>query len=98
MMAAMLSAGHATHQIPTDKLRETGLSQVFLAFDVSAFGLADSSAESTEQIVEFVQAATRTSGGENIRYPGERTLQTRAENRSLGIPVEPALWDEIQKM
>jgi len=98
MMAAMLSAGSATHQIPTDKLRETGLSQVFLAFDLSAFGSADTTAESIEQIIEFVQAATRTIGGENIRYPGERTLQTRTENRLLGIPVEPALWNEIQKM
>ena len=33
MLAAMLSGGLATHQIPLDPLRETGLSQIFLAID-----------------------------------------------------------------
>ena len=33
MLAAMLSGGHATYQIPLDPLRETGLSQIFLAID-----------------------------------------------------------------
>ncbi|MHB1935589.1 MAG: 3-dehydro-L-gulonate 2-dehydrogenase [Acidobacteriaceae bacterium] len=98
MMAAMLSAGHATHQIPTDKLHETGLSQVFLAFDISVFGPGTAWEETADRIIKFVQAATHTSGGENLRYPGGRTLQTRAENRLLGIPVEPSLWDEIKKM
>lgn len=98
MMAAMLSGGHATHQISTDELLEAGLSQVFLALDVSGFGPPDTWTESADRIIEFVQANTRMRGIENIRYPGEQTLRTRAENRSLGIPIEPALWAEIQNI
>jgi LDH2 family malate/lactate/ureidoglycolate dehydrogenase len=33
-----------------------------------------------------------------VRYPGERTLQLRAENSALGLPVEPAVWAAIQAM
>jgi LDH2 family malate/lactate/ureidoglycolate dehydrogenase len=25
-------------------------------------------------------------------------LQIRAENRKLGVPVEPTVWEQIQKM
>jgi LDH2 family malate/lactate/ureidoglycolate dehydrogenase len=37
-------------------------------------------------------------GGERVRYPGERVLQTRSENLAKGIPVEPAIWREIQQL
>src|SRR6201999_3375347 len=36
MLAAMLSGGLATHQIPRDPFRESGLSQIFLAIDAGA--------------------------------------------------------------
>src|SRR4029453_4895370 len=35
MMAALLSGGRATHEIPAHPEQETGLSQVFIAADVS---------------------------------------------------------------
>ena len=37
MLAAMLSGGHATHELPRDPLRESGLSQIFFAIDPSSF-------------------------------------------------------------
>jgi 3-dehydro-L-gulonate 2-dehydrogenase len=33
-----------------------------------------------------------------IRYPGEKVLEIRAENRRLGLPVEPVVWEQILKM
>jgi 3-dehydro-L-gulonate 2-dehydrogenase len=33
-----------------------------------------------------------------VRYPGERTLETREENRRLGLPVEESVWAEIVAM
>src|ERR1700730_10695435 len=36
MLAAMLSGGLATHQIPRDPTRESGISQIFLAIDPSS--------------------------------------------------------------
>jgi 3-dehydro-L-gulonate 2-dehydrogenase len=36
--------------------------------------------------------------GGNVRYPGEQTLRVRAENEKLGLPVEPAVWEQILAM
>jgi len=86
MAAALLSAGTATHQIPPDPLAETRLSQVFLAFDISTLGGAES--RIADDIVESLQGA---------RYPGERTLQIRRENAEQGIPVDPEVWEQYRE-
>ena len=90
-MAALLSLGKATHEIASDPLRETGLSQVFVALNPSATGPGD------DTVVDgVVDSLHRCAGGEGgVRYPGERTLRIREENRRLGLPVEDALWAEI---
>jgi len=31
-----------------------------------------------------------------VRYPGEHVLQIRKENMTNGIPVEAAIWREVQ--
>lgn len=95
MLAAMLSGGRATHQIPTDPERETGLSQVFLAFDPSVFGPAEELPRIADGIIASLHPPSQD---ERIRYPGERTLTIRAENLSLGVPVEPEVWREVQEM
>ena len=90
-MAAMLSLGKATHQIEPESLRETAVSQVFVAINPRAIGsdgdrIADGIVESLHQCAPAGAA----------RYPGERTLQIRDENRRLGLPVEEAVWAEIE--
>jgi 3-dehydro-L-gulonate 2-dehydrogenase len=88
MIAAMLSGGLATHQIPKDPERETGISQFFLALDPAGLGTESTAAEIADGIVASLES----------RYPGQRTLQLRAENRALGVPVDPAVWREVQEM
>jgi 3-dehydro-L-gulonate 2-dehydrogenase len=84
MMAAMLSGGAATHQIPTDPERESGVSQVFVAIGDAAVGSAGAIADS---IIDSL--------GSDARYPGEQVLRIRAENMELGVPVDPAVWREV---
>jgi len=88
MIAAMLSGGLATHQIPKDPERETGLSQFFLALDPAGLGPDAAAAQIADEIVASIDS----------RYPGQRTLQLRAENLALGVPVDPAVWREVQEM
>jgi 3-dehydro-L-gulonate 2-dehydrogenase len=95
MVGAMLSGGCATFQIPADLDRETRLSQVFIAINPSSVDQAGTSASLPDQIVEHLQSPPPAAGGQ-VRYPGERVLQTRLENLQKGIPVEPAIWREIQ--
>ncbi len=95
-MSAMLSLGKATHQIAADPLRETGLSQVFVAMDPE--GLGPGREHIADEIVESLHNSARAENGAAVRYPGERTVQIREENRRLGLPVEEAIWTEILAM
>jgi 3-dehydro-L-gulonate 2-dehydrogenase len=82
MIAALLSGGRATHEVPADPERETGLSQVFVAIDVVS--LADR-AEITRVVASIL-------ADPQIRFPGQRTLETRARSLAEGIPVDEAAW------
>jgi 3-dehydro-L-gulonate 2-dehydrogenase len=97
MVGAQLSGGCATYQIPPDTERETKLSQVFIAFDPFSVDQASTSVSLADQIVEHLQSPPPAAGGQ-VRYPGERVLQTRKENMAKGIPVERAIWREIQAL
>jgi 3-dehydro-L-gulonate 2-dehydrogenase len=88
MIAAILAGGLATHQIPMEPEREIGISQFFLAIDPGALGPVAAAAAMAGAIVASL----------DTRYPGQRTLEIRAENLALGIPVGPAVWREVQAM
>ena len=95
MLAAMLSGGLATHQIPRDPLRESGLSQVFLAIDPTAIANPDELTRIAEGILDSLHHATPADPAKPIRYPGEQTLQLREENMRLGVPVDPEIWHQL---
>jgi 3-dehydro-L-gulonate 2-dehydrogenase len=98
MMAAMLSLGNATYQIISDPLLETGLSQIFLAMNPEAMGSSQILSEIADEIVASVQNCPPAEPGKKVRYPGEHTSLVRAENRRLGLPVEPAIWAQILEL
>jgi 3-dehydro-L-gulonate 2-dehydrogenase len=97
LLAALLSGGSATHEIAADSYQETGLSQVFLAFDLPLFDSRETREKVIDQIIEYVQSANPSSG-ERVRYPGERTLEIRKQNLEEGIPVEPLIWQQVQEL
>ncbi len=94
LMAALLSRGRATHQIPLDPDGETGLSQVFIAVDVAVAG----GAAATIAVVEDVLRHLKGFDADVVRYPGERAIATRRRNLVEGIPVDQGLWREIQTL
>jgi 3-dehydro-L-gulonate 2-dehydrogenase len=98
MIAAMTSLGRATRQLSTDPLREAGISQVFLAINPAALGDGSATAQIADDIVDSVHNTRPSKEGGRIRYPGEQILSTRAENRKLGLPVEPQVWEQILAM
>lgn len=96
LMAAMLSGGQATHEIPRDPLRESGLSQVFLAIDPAHLASDPSTLKATaDAVLANLHTATPADGNKPIRYPGEQTFTTREENLRLGIPVDDELWQQL---
>lgn len=97
MLAALLSGGLATHQIPPDPERETRLSQVFVAFDLPSLDPSELATRVADEIIAHLQSAPPPAG-ERVRYPGEQTLKTRRENMENGIPVEPSIWQVVQAL
>ena len=93
MVAAMLSGGFATWQISTEPVRETELSQVFIAINLAAVGTVEANGQIASRIVDHLQSLEP---GSVVRYPGEQVLKTRARNLAEGIPVEAALWQEAE--
>src|SRR3984957_18102930 len=97
MLAAMLSGGNAAYQIPLDPFRETGLSQIFLAIDPSSIANPQELIETAEGILNSLHEATPVDPNKPVRYPGEQTLQVREENLRLGVPVDPEIWQQINR-
>ena len=94
MLAAGLSGGRATHEISLDPLRESELSQVFIAIDPSLLAGPAISAIA-DRIIDDLHGA---SGHSHPRYPGERTLETRRRNLADGVPVDVEIWTEVQAL
>ena len=92
VVAAALSGGLATHEISTDPLRESGLSQVFIAFDPASAG-GQGWTEVVDRIVADLHAAD-----DSVRYPGERTRDTRERNLREGVPVDPEVWAAVRRL
>jgi len=92
LIATLLSGGLATCQIPPTPETETGLSQMFIAFDAGSLASAGA-APLVDRVVDHLHASAR--GGETITYPGERTLATRRQNIELGVPVDSQIWETV---
>jgi len=98
MVAAMMSLGNASHDLPADPLLESGVSQIFLALNPAALGDGPKAAGIADEIVASVHDCKAADESKPVRYPGEQTLRTRAENLQLGLPIEPAVWTGILAM
>ena len=86
LVASILSDGLATNQIPQEVVKETKLSQVFIAIKPTL--------ENKERIISDALRFMKTAGTD-VRYPGERTLATRRQNLDEGVPVDDSVWEKI---
>jgi 3-dehydro-L-gulonate 2-dehydrogenase len=98
LIAAITSQGNATHQIANDPLRETGLSQMFVAIDPRTLGDAARMEQIADEVVASMRRARPADDSKPVRYPGENSLRLREENRRLGLPIEEKIWKEIEQI
>ena len=100
LFAAALSGGNATHQISADPLRESALSQFFLAIDPTLLGPAAASKvdHAAQSLLEALHGAPRTDPNKPPRYPGEETFRLRHENLQLGVLVDDDIWNEVKAL
>ncbi len=95
LLAAMLSGGRATHQIEADPLRETGLSQVFLAINAEAVSSLAEMERLAEGCIRSLHEATPVEAGVVARYPGEGTLRVRERSVRDGVSLPEAAWQNF---
>lgn len=95
LMVSLLAGGESTHRIGQRDF-ETNLSQLFLCIDVDHPDYTRTYQSEADAIIGSIHS-TAPDGGK-VNYPGERTLQRRAENMELGIPVDESVWEEITSM
>ena len=91
LVAAMLSDGHATHEIPADPEEETDLSQVFIAVDPASMSPGSDLNRMTDAVVTHLHA-----GEGEVRYPGERTIDTRQRSLREGVLVDGDIWAGVR--
>lgn len=97
ILAASLSLGQATFEVGRGG-DEYGLSQLFIAINPSSIGMKAFADQKVNEIVDFIHQAKPLHTDGEITFPGERTLRTRMENLSKGIPVDETYWNQILKM
>jgi 3-dehydro-L-gulonate 2-dehydrogenase len=94
LLATILSGGLATHEI-NKQAAEIGLSQVFIAIDISVLSNHSAITATIQSILDDYRQSVSISDSKKIMYPGERVLQTRKNNLVNGIPVLEKVWSEI---
>ena len=94
ILAAVLSGGLASHDI-TKQESEYGLSQVFIALDLSKLNNYKSLNAVITGIINDYHQSVPVNEKNKILYPGERVLAQRNKNLAEGIPVSGKVWNEI---
>jgi 3-dehydro-L-gulonate 2-dehydrogenase len=97
LIATVLAGGISTHEVSKREV-EYGLSQVFIAIDMSKLGTHSLIANVIENIINDYHQSVPQDEKDKIIYPGERVLETRKENLENGIPVMKQVWEEIIKL
>jgi 3-dehydro-L-gulonate 2-dehydrogenase len=97
LLATILSGGLATHEINKQEA-EYGLSQVFIAIDISKLGNHSAITKAIEGILDDYQQSISIDESKKVLYPGERVLLTRKNNLANGVPVVKKIWDEILEL
>lgn len=94
IVATILSGGLSTREL-SRKEAEYSVSQVFIAFSLEKLSNYSSIANTIRDIISDFKNAAHDETNSEIRYPGERVLQTRKSNLEKGIPVNKKIWEEI---
>lgn len=94
ILATILSAGLSTQEIGKNKT-EYGVSQVFIAIDISRLKNFPAIGNSIQHIVDDYKKSQTENETTKIRYPGENVIDIRNANLKDGIPVDKSIWEKI---
>jgi 3-dehydro-L-gulonate 2-dehydrogenase len=97
ILSVIISGGRGTFEISKEKY-ETGLSQVFIAMDLSKLENYAVIPQMLQQVVDDYKNSVPFTEDKPVLYPGERVVQTRNANMKYGIPVLKKIWEEVLRL
>lgn len=99
LMASILSGGRSTTAIGKEgRGAEYGISQTFLAINPFAYNSEELVNSIIDEVIKDIKTAEPIEGVKEVRYPGEKLINTRKENFKNGIPVVDNVWEEIMNL
>ena len=98
LVAAMMTLGRATHEIAPDPLRETGVSQMFLAMNPAAFGPASEAARIANEVVASLHGCTPAAPAARCATPASRRCARAPKTCGLACPSNLRSGQEILTM
>jgi LDH2 family malate/lactate/ureidoglycolate dehydrogenase/predicted dehydrogenase len=96
LIGTILSAGKSIPDLGKED-EESGVTQIFIAIDPSKFSSRDIIDQAVDEILGFYISAEK-SGADEIIYPGQRIVKTRAENLKNGVPIEKRIWEKVNNL
>jgi len=97
IFAAVLSGGLSTYEISKRGV-ETGISQIYISFDISGVKNFPLVSQTVENIIKDYLSSVPENETSEILYPGQRVLGRRKTNLENGIPVNFSVWEEITNL
>jgi 3-dehydro-L-gulonate 2-dehydrogenase len=99
LIAALLSGGLTTSAIDRAGMGNCGsCCQVFIAIDPLKHNSREFVDTAISDTILQIKSSQMAEGVNEIYYPGEQSLKTRAENMELGIPVDDAIWNNVKAL
>jgi 3-dehydro-L-gulonate 2-dehydrogenase len=97
ILATIFSGGLSTHEIRGCNT-EYGVSQVFIAINISSLPGFQNIDNSIRKIIDDLHKSDPVDATSKIRYPGEKILITRRESEEEGVLVNKMVWERLQKL
>lgn len=97
-MAAGLSFGRTSLMIGPPDQGQAGMSQVYMAMNVSPLGDMDEALRRMEASIDFLHGLKKEEGIPPLHVPGENLAETRRRNLKEGLPVTEKTWALIEEL
>src|SRR5262245_29466469 len=81
-----------------DDKTPTNTGQVIVALDIARFSPVEAFKRNVDAVIREMRNSKRMHGVERIRLPGEQSHATWLERSRLGIPMNDALLNDLQRV
>ncbi|HEV8661697.1 MAG TPA: Ldh family oxidoreductase [Candidatus Methylomirabilis sp.] len=89
------AVGPAVGELYDNPRRPQDVGHLFAALRLTAFGDPEAFKARMDAMIQEVRSGPAAPGTERIYLPGEIEFETEARHRREGVPIGPALWEEL---